>query len=95
MLIPCPVCGPRDHEEFAYGGDATVARPTIAEQSATAWATFVYDRTNPKGAHQEHWHHVHGCRQWMVVSRDTETHAVTGARLIGAWAEPETEPGDD
>ena len=27
MLIPCPVCGLRDHGEFTYGGDATIVRP--------------------------------------------------------------------
>ena len=31
MLIPCPFCGPREHAEFAYGGDATVRRPRQAE----------------------------------------------------------------
>ena len=92
MLIPCPLCGPRDHGEFTYGGDASVARPSIEERDAAAWAAFVYDRTNPKGAHEEYWHHVHGCRQWMVVSRNTETHEVSGARLVGAWAEPKSEP---
>jgi heterotetrameric sarcosine oxidase delta subunit len=85
MLIPCPVCGPRDHEEFAYGGDATVVRPAIDEKDAARWAAYVYDRSNPRGAHEEHWHHLHGCRQWMTVTRDTQTHKVSGARLVGPW----------
>jgi sarcosine oxidase subunit delta len=89
MLIPCPVCGPRDHEEFTYGGDATVARPDITKRDTASWAEYVYDRSNPRGSHQEYWHHVHGCRQWMVVTRDTQAHDVSGARLIGPWAEPE------
>jgi heterotetrameric sarcosine oxidase delta subunit len=87
MLIPCPVCGLRDHEEFAYGGDATVERPDIGVSAAAPWAEYVYDRTNPRGSHQEYWQHVHGCRQWMVVARDTQSHDVSGARLIGPWAE--------
>ena len=87
MLIPCPVCGLRDHAEFTYGGDAAVARPEISERDAAAWAAHVYDRTNPRGSHREYWHHVHGCRQWMVVGRDTQTHEVSGARLVGPWAE--------
>ena len=28
MRIPCPCCGPRDHGEFTYLGDATVSRPS-------------------------------------------------------------------
>ena len=86
MLIPCPVCGLRDHGEFTYGGDATVARPAISDPDPERWAAYVYDRGNPRGDHQEYWHHVHGCRQWMVVLRDTQTHAVSSAALVGPWA---------
>jgi sarcosine oxidase subunit delta len=86
MLIPCPVCGLRDHEEFTYGGDATVVRPDVAEHDTGAWADYVCDRTNPRGPHKEYWHHLHGCRQWMVVDRDTQTHKVSGAELVGPWA---------
>jgi len=86
MLIPCPVCGPRDHGEFTYGGDATVVRPDIADRDPARWAAFVYDRSNPRGRHREYWHHLHGCRSWMEVERDTATHDVSGARLVGAWA---------
>ena len=86
MLIPCPVCGLRDHGEFTYGGDATIVRPDVADRDAEHWAAYVYDRKNPRGKHQEYWHHVHGCRHWMVVVRDTQTHDVAGAKLVGPWA---------
>ncbi len=86
MLIPCPVCGLRDHGEFVYGGDATVIRPSIATEDRERWAAYVYDRSNPRGAHEEYWQHVHGCRQHMVVTRNTETHDISGARLVGPWA---------
>lgn len=87
MLIPCPVCGARDHGEFTYGGDATVERPDISDQDPEHWAAYVYDRGNPRGAHREYWHHAHGCRMWMLVTRDTATHDVSGARLLGPWAD--------
>ena len=86
MLIPCPVCGLRDHCEFTYGGDATIVRPDIGDTDAEHWAAYVYDRANPRGKHQEYWHHVHGCRLWMRVVRDTQTHDVSGAKLVGPWA---------
>jgi sarcosine oxidase subunit delta len=86
MLIPCPVCGLRDHEEFTYGGDATVVRPDISDADQARWATYVYDRENPRGEHQEYWHHNHGCRSFLIVTRNTETHDVRGARLVGPWA---------
>lgn len=90
MLIPCPVCGLRDHEEFLYQGDATLERPDIADPDPARWAAYVYDRANPRGKHTEYWHHVHGCRAWLVVTRSTETHDVSGAVLVGAWAGRET-----
>ena len=87
MLIPCPVCGLRDQSEFTYGGDAhTSCGPPSPTAIPTHWAAYVYDRDNPRGPHTEYWHHVHGCRHWMVVERDTQTHDVSGARLIGPWA---------
>jgi heterotetrameric sarcosine oxidase delta subunit len=86
MLISCPVCGLRDHGEFTYFGDATVQRPDIADPSQENWAAYIYDRTNPRGRHEEYWHHVHGCRHWLVVTRDTQDHDIADARLVGAWA---------
>jgi heterotetrameric sarcosine oxidase delta subunit len=80
MLIPCPFCGPREHAEYAYGGDATVRRPD--EQTPAwgpAWQAYVFQRANPRGAHLEYWQHVAGCRQWLVVTRDTLTHEIEGA----------------
>ncbi len=76
----------RDHGEFTYYGDATVVRPDIVEPAPEPWAAYVYDRTNPKGPHTEYWHHLHGCRAFLIVERNTETHAVAAARLAGAWA---------
>lgn len=81
MRIPCPYCGPRDSSEFTYGGDATRIRPDINDADPEHWLKYVYERDNPKGPHKEFWHHVTGCRQWLVVTRDTATHVVSGAEL--------------
>jgi heterotetrameric sarcosine oxidase delta subunit len=53
LLIPCPFCGPRDHVEFSYGGDATLTRPEAAAPDA-AWIDYIYLRDNPKGPHLEY-----------------------------------------
>ena len=37
-----------------------------------------YLRENPRGAYREYWHHAGGCRRWLLVTRDTATHAVAG-----------------
>jgi sarcosine oxidase subunit delta len=78
MRIPCPFCGERGNEEFAYRGDATVRRPAEhGPEARAAWVDYVYIRDNPAGPHRELWQHVHGCRSWLVVTRDVRTHAVS------------------
>ena len=76
LRIHCPFCGERDHSEFTYGGDATVAYPDLSAPME-AWSDAVYVRTNPKGAHRERWQHSDGCRLWLIVERDTLTHAIS------------------
>ncbi len=78
MRIPCPHCGERGNEEFLYLGAADLVRPA-ADASADAWHEYVYLRDNPAAPHRELWHHVSGCRRWLVVTRDTRTHAIATA----------------
>ncbi|WP_049569464.1 sarcosine oxidase subunit delta [Nonomuraea sp. SBT364] len=80
MLIPCPHCGPRDENEFHYGGQAGIAYPeTPAELTDDDWAGYVFRRDNPKGWFHERWFHVHGCRVWFTVERHTVTHEIRDA----------------
>ena len=82
MLISCPFCGPREHAEFAYGGDATVRRPRQDEPAwGPEWQAYVYERANPRGPQREYWQHTAGCRQWLVVTRDTVSHEIHGSVL--------------
>ncbi|MEM8755490.1 MAG: sarcosine oxidase subunit delta [Pseudomonadota bacterium] len=77
MMIPCPCCGARMSNEFAYLGDAALMdRPVEGPD-----ADFVYLRDNPAGRHRELWFHEGGCRAWLVVERDVTTHEVFGAEL--------------
>lgn len=82
MRIPCPYCGDRDAHEFAYLGDATVVRPDPAAPSAEKlFVDYVYLRDNAPGPHREFWYHASGCRSWLIVQRDTRTHAIASATL--------------
>jgi heterotetrameric sarcosine oxidase delta subunit len=84
LLIHCPHCGPRDHSEFSYEGDATLKRPDPATATGTDWTDYIYLRENPKGKHQELWQHVAGCRAFLRVERDTVTHEITAtASAVG------------
>ncbi|PWR19665.1 sarcosine oxidase subunit delta [Zavarzinia compransoris] len=80
MRLPCPFCGPRDSAEFAYLGDAAIARPDAAAPDAPRlFYEATYLRDNPAGPHREHWYHAAGCRQWLVVTRDTTSHEILAA----------------
>lgn len=82
MRIPCPLCGPRGNEEFTYYGDADPQRPDPTRPDAeAAFCDYVYIRDNPAGPHRELWYHTAGCGAWLIVERDTRTHAVLRAEL--------------
>ena len=75
MLIPHPLLGPRDAQEFTYLGDASLLdRPDgMAEGAEAAFFDYTYLRDNPAGLHRELWFHEQGDRSWLVVTRDTTT----------------------
>lgn len=80
MRIPCPFCGEREAAEFVYRGDAGPQRPP-GDAATAAFHDYVYLRDNPAGPIREHWYHAQGCRNWIVVTRDTRNHAITNAVL--------------
>lgn len=75
LQLTCPYCGLRDETEFTYHGAANVHRPDANASEADFFA-YVYLRDNPRGIHQEIWHHTAGCRSYLKVRRDTQTHEV-------------------
>lgn len=81
LMIHCPLCGERQYTEFRYGGDADKRRPPHGTSDAKAWHDYLFLFDNPKGAHREFWQHVHGCRQWLIVLRDTATNTVMSSIL--------------
>jgi methylglutamate dehydrogenase subunit B len=83
MLIPHPLLGPRDAQEFTYLGDARLLdRPDgLSPNALTAFCDYVYLRDNPAGVHRELWFHEQGDRSWLVVTRNTVTHEILGAEL--------------
>ncbi|MBN8942765.1 MAG: sarcosine oxidase subunit delta [Rhizobiales bacterium] len=84
LLITCPYCGQRPETEFAYGGEAHIARPLDPMSlDDEAWATFLYMRANPKGEHAERWRHIHGCGRFFNVLRDTQSDAIATSYPAG------------
>jgi sarcosine oxidase subunit delta len=80
MRIPCPCCGERGNEEFTVLGAAQPARPS-PDAPLDAWSDHVHLRDNPAGPLHELWHHLHGCRAWLIVERDTRSHEILSVRL--------------
>ena len=79
LRIHCPLCGERPYTEYRYGGDADKRRPlhgVSGTSGAEAWHDYLFLFDNPKGPHREFWQHIQGCRQWLVVTRDTATNMV-------------------
>lgn len=83
MLIPHPLLGPRDAQEFTYLGDASlIDRPDWqADDAARLFHDYLYLRDNPAGVHKELWFHEQGDRSWLVVTRDTRSHEIISAEL--------------
>jgi sarcosine oxidase, subunit delta len=77
LQITCPFCGPREETEFAYGGEASIARPKDPLSLSDAdWAEYLFMRRNPRGILAELWCHTAGCRRWFVVRRDTVSNKI-------------------
>ena len=83
MIINHPHLGPRDASEFTILGDASlINRPDWqAGDADDAFYNYQYLRDNPAGPHRELWFHEQGDRSWLVVTRDTVTHAVIAVAL--------------
>ena len=78
MLIACPECGPRNENEFSYGGEAHVPYPESGGHglSDEEWARYLFYRANPKGLMAERWVHSAGCRRWFNAVRDTVSYEI-------------------
>jgi heterotetrameric sarcosine oxidase delta subunit len=76
MRITCPNCGERDRREFYYQGDALALVRPAEDAGPHAWDDYLHNRDNLAGDIRDMWFHEAGCRAWLVVDRNTATHAV-------------------
>lgn len=81
MRITCPLCGSRDRREFTYYGSDDYLRRPGEGAAAAAWDAYLHLRDNPAGVTRDLWYHDMGCSAWLVVERNTVTHAVLSVRL--------------
>jgi sarcosine oxidase subunit delta len=73
LLIHCPYCQEtRPEAEFAYAGEAHIARPADPSvMTDEEWRNHLYIRNNQRGTHFERWRHIHGCGRFFNAVRDT------------------------
>ncbi|MGB5557375.1 MAG: sarcosine oxidase subunit delta [Paracoccaceae bacterium] len=84
MRLTCPLCGERDIREFSYRGAAVGMDRPAPDAGEAAWDDFVHLRDNPAGETRDLWYHESGCSAWLVVTRNTVTHAVVACELASA-----------
>ncbi|TML47744.1 MAG: sarcosine oxidase subunit delta [Actinobacteria bacterium] len=79
FYLPCPYCGPRPVDEYAYFGEVT-HRPGPSP-SMRELTDYVYFRDNVAGVQREWWQHRLGCGEWFLADRDTRTNEVLDVLL--------------
>ncbi len=70
-IIHCPLNGPRNISEFAYGGEVE-AMPDPVSCSGDEWAEYIFMSDNPAGLVREWWLHV-ATAYWFIAERNTVT----------------------
>jgi sarcosine oxidase, subunit delta len=72
LALPCPNCGGRPTEEFAFGGEFPRVPDHVTDpHEADFHRVWLYD--NPDGETTERWFHTAGCRRWFTLRRDAHT----------------------
>ena len=79
FYLPCPYCGTRPVDEYAYFGEVT-HRPGPSP-SMRELTDYVYFRDNVAGVQREWWQHRLGCGEWFLADRDTRTNEVLDVLL--------------
>lgn len=96
LRIDCPYCGPRDENEFVFGGEAHVDRPEF-EATDAEWTAYLFTKSNSRGLQAERWRHARGCGQWFNLRRNTATHEIVAVYLMGevlGEVPPDSESGE-
>jgi sarcosine oxidase subunit delta len=69
-IMNCPLNGPRNISEFAYGGEVRAVPADDAD--AGDWAEYLYIKANQPGIAVEWWIHV-PTSYWFMAERDLRT----------------------
>ncbi len=70
-ILNCPLNGPRNVQEFVWGGEVT-EMPDPNRCSNAEWADYVFLENNTRGVIREWWCHA-ATNFWFIAERDTST----------------------
>ena len=70
-IMTCPLNGPRNISEFAWGGEVK-AMPDPTTCSDDEWAEYVFLENNTAGVVREWWCHL-PTTYWFIAERNTLT----------------------
>ena len=74
-LNPPSSRGPREENEFRYGGQAGLEYPADpAALDDEQWAHYVFFRDNTRGVFAERWSHSAGCRRFVCFTGSDHSH---------------------
>lgn len=86
-ILNCPLNGPRNINEFIYGGEVK-KMPDPNTCSDQEWAEYVFYHNNSKGIVREWWYHAPSA-YWFIAER----HRVSDD-VIRTYDHSELEPSD-
>ncbi len=93
VTLNCPNCGPRNVQEFRYGGEYNPRPAQPMELTNEAWADFIFMRDNKMGMQKEWWYHRAGCGRWFLAERHTRSNEVSSTF---SWSpQPSASPEDE
>ena len=76
ILIECPNCGPRNSQEFRYGGEYNPRPGKPLEVNEAEWTDYLFMKANTRGEQKEWWYHRAGCQLWFLAERHTKTNLI-------------------
>jgi len=76
LILTCPNCGPRNVNEFRFGGETNPRPKDPSAVSEVEWSDYLYMRQNAMGVETEWWYHRAGCSLWFLAERNTHTNQV-------------------
>lgn len=90
-IMHCPLNGPRNIQEFVYGGE--VQNTPADDAPDAAWADYVFLENNAATVVREWWMHA-ASGYWFIAERDTRTDDILRTYAPSDAPQTDAETGD-